>query len=110
MASSPPGLLAFLQWATKQSGPASEDLLCSRGPAPSSVPPSGRSTNVRYRPLPRLADGGGMFLNRTATPFIAATVAALFATAAPALADDHGRSRDRDHDGMPDRWEHRHHV
>ena len=32
--------------------------------------------------------------------------AALFATAAPALAA-HG---DRDRDGMPDRWEHRHHV
>src|SRR4051794_3391514 len=33
-------------------------------------------------------------------------VAALFATAAPALAA-HG---DRDHDGMNDRWERRHHV
>src|SRR4051812_24941679 len=32
--------------------------------------------------------------------------AALFATASPALAA-HG---DRDHDGMPDRWERRHHV
>jgi Bacterial TSP3 repeat len=44
---------------------------------------------------------------RTTLPVAAATAVALLSTAAPALA---GHSRDRDHDGMPDRWEHRHHV
>ena len=44
---------------------------------------------------------------RTTLPVAAATAVALLSTAAPALA---GHRRDRDHDGMRDRWEQRHHV
>jgi hypothetical protein len=48
-----------------------------------------------------------MTATRTNLTVAAATMAALFITAAPALA---AAPRDRDHDGMPDRWEKRHHV
>jgi len=49
-----------------------------------------------------------MYRLRATLPLAAATVVSL-TTAAPALAY-HPSVRDRDHDGMPDRWERRHHV
>jgi|1186.fasta_scaffold28654_3 hypothetical protein len=51
-------------------------------------------------------------MHRPLLPLTAAALTCLLTAATPALADDHGHARahDRDHDGMSDTWERRHHV